>query len=215
MKRFRYSLLVLLSISLIGSGVFCGITQYESNHSLSKNHFVSEMEYMHLPVKTYNYDDSTIIELKQKYKAASIPDGSLLDRLSMDWLCINKENDRNPFFKKLTFQKNGMAFCTFINSRGETELIKLSYFLLHDKKQEELPGRKPMLLLVTEENRVIPCIDVSVDYDSRFVISLGKLLKFYDLNGKEYIFYTKTGNNNKEVKDSLAKDRNVYKSREK
>ena len=51
-----------------------------------------------------------------------------------------------------------------------------------------------MLLLVTEENRAIPFINVSVGLDSRFPTSLGNLLKFYDLDGKEYIFYTKTGN---------------------
>ena len=145
-----------------------------------------------LDIKSYMRNETELMVLKAKYeKGTSDAEKRIAREISSAWKRIHAkgENPAGMALKIIVFKEDGSCELSVVASDGSMQKHNCTFEILSDKEQKKFPGRKPLILLSTKDAlSVIPLVDVSVDYDSRFPTSYGTILKFHDLDGKEFFF---------------------------
>ena len=143
-------------------------------------------------IKSYLRDETELMVLKAKYeKGTNDAETRIARELSSAWKRIHAKgkNSTDMELKGIAFKEDRSCELSVIASDGSIQKHKCTFEILRDKEQEKFHGRKPLILLsIKDAVSVIPLVDVSVDYDSRFPTSYGTILKFHDLDGKEFFF---------------------------
>ena len=145
-----------------------------------------------LEMKSYMRDDIELMALKGKYeKGTNDAEGHLAQELVSVWKRIYAKEERasGTELKEIAFKEDGSCELSIITSDGSSQKYNCTFEILLDNEQKRFPGRKPLILLsVNDADMLIPLVDVSVDYDSRFPTTNGTILKFLDLDEKEFCF---------------------------
>jgi hypothetical protein len=88
----------------------------------------------------------------------------------------------------LTFRNNGsMEYAYEIKDQGQTRHLTGSYQIYQTKRGTNRPGGPQLLFKNSIDGRITPLTEVNIGQDNRFPMS-EELLKFRDLDGKEYWF---------------------------
>ncbi len=145
-----------------------------------------------LDIKSYMRNETELMALKAKYeKGTNDAEKRIAREISSAWKRIHAkgENPAGMALNIIVFKEDGSCELSVVASDGSMQKHNCTFEILRDKEQKKFPGRKPLILLSTKDAlSVIPLVDVSVDYDSRFPTSYGTILKFHDLDGKEFFF---------------------------
>jgi hypothetical protein len=145
-------------------------------------------------LKRYSRKSADIIQLSQSVKEPSDYSKSIQSKLIGHWRCLSEFSSDLPkiILKSLTFYDNGSVKYNY-EVKDENRIMEMteSYEICHKGSPRHRPGKGPNVIIKSralDDSSVIPLIDVSVDYDNRFPITMGELLKFSDLEGNHFVF---------------------------
>jgi len=145
------------------------------------------------PFRHYSRQSGTVISQTTTVETPSSMSKRTAAEIVGRWKCVVAPSNavNGVQLRSIVFDKAGTVEYAFEESPGRKEQKKATYRVFHKGAVDRLPGKAPTVLLSGDDlgdDQVIPLVDVSVDYDSRFPMSAGKRLRFTDLDGNEYIF---------------------------
>jgi len=107
--------------------------------------------------------------------------------------------------KTITFNKNITVRITYEkDDRTIGESTDEPYQIIYKGSALKDPGKSPNIIIKSSaigDDTIIPLIGISIDYDNRFPLSEGKVMKFKDIKGNEYCF-VRTDAQNKDNEES-------------
>lgn len=144
------------------------------------------------PFKSYSQSDEKLGNVVQGSKKPSARSASIQSELVGAWKHVSTPSDDVSEItpKSLVFRKDGSVEYSYEQKDGKKLIQKAaSYQVFHKGTPKNLPGRPPDVIVKnTDDGRVIPLVRLSIDYDNRFPKTFGKVLRFHDVDGSEYIF---------------------------
>lgn len=94
--------------------------------------------------------------------------------------------------KSISFRPDGVVEYSYELPDEKRTMNRVeTYQVVHKGSERQMPGRCPNIVINTstsDDARIGLLIGASVDFDNRFPMSLGKILKFKDMDGHEYLF---------------------------
>lgn len=155
---------------------------------------LSANEHASGPFKHYSRQSESVISQATTVETPSSMSKRTQSELVGSWKCVAAPLNAVPGIqlRSLVFEENGTVEYNFEEFAGGNVQKKTgTYRVFHKGAVHRFPGKAPTVLIGGDDPRddqVIPLVNVSVGYDSRFPMSAGKRLRFTDLDGNEYIF---------------------------
>lgn len=155
---------------------------------------LSANEHASGPFKHYSRQSESVVSQATTVETPSPMSKRTQSELVGSWKCVAAPSNAVPGvqLRSLVFEEHGTVEYDFEESAGGNVQKKTeTYSVFHKGAVDRFPGKAPTIIIGGDDPRddqVIPLVNVSVDYDSRFPMSAGKRLRFTDLDGNEYIF---------------------------
>lgn len=154
--------------------------------ALSNNEGISD------PFKHYSRQSEAVISQTTIVETPSSMSKRTEAEIVGHWKCVVPQSNavHGAQLRSIVFDKTGTVEYAFGDSPSRNKQKKATYRIFHKGSVNHLPGKAPTVLLSGNDlgdEQVIPLVDISVDFDSRFPMSVGKRLRFTDLGGHEYI----------------------------
>ncbi len=138
--------------------------------------------------------DPRIAEVRQGVEIGSQQSQRIQRAFVGDWIYRHEVAQAEVGFRwtQLRVQPGGTLFMEYRpNATDSVQTLAGSFAFIHKGTDQHLPGKRPAVLVAVEPaalDRVLPLVDLTVDYDNRVPGDWGMVLKFYDLEGHEFVF---------------------------
>ncbi len=142
----------------------------------------------------YTSDDPRIAEVREGVENGSQESQRIERAFVGDWIYRHEIAKANVGFRwtSLHIQSEGTLVIEYQTNGSDSEQTLAGPFeFIHKGTDQQLPGKRPAVLVTVESGApgiVLPLVELTVDYDSRVPASWGKVLKFQDLDGNEFVF---------------------------
>lgn len=142
----------------------------------------------------YASQDPRIAELRQGVDNGSQASQRIERAFVGDWIYRHEIAQANVGFRwtLLRIQAEGTLVMEYrANGTDSVQTLAGSFEFIHKGTDQHLPGKRPAVLVTVEPaalDLVIPLVELTVGYDARVLVTQGMVLKFFDLEGNEFVF---------------------------
>lgn len=142
----------------------------------------------------YASQDPRIAEVRQGMENGSQESQRIERAFVGDWIYRHEISQADVGFRwtRLRIQPGGTLVMEYrTNGTDSVQEIAGPFAFIHKGTDQHLPGKRPAVLVTVEPaalDRVLPLVDLTVDYDNRVPGDWGMVLKFSDLEGREFVF---------------------------